>query len=128
MKFKVVIIFLALFSAGLFISCAKKVNYKKSSVQITGHGSDMESIKCKFSPPFEMIERFFELAKEISPKEEHQTYGWSPCYTEGNVEWMDEKWTFKLRPSGSANIQNAKGDFKLLGCAECAASLKSYEK
>jgi hypothetical protein len=112
----------------LFISCAKKMNYKPLSLKLTGHGSDMKSIECKFNPSKETIESFFNLASEISSKEEHQVYGWSPCFVEGYIEWKNSKWKFKLRPTGSANLLDDQNNLKLLGNLSFTDSWKKFLK
>lgn len=112
----------------LCFSCAKTVEKPRISIEITGGGSDMESIDCKFNPPDDLVQRFFEISKPISAVEEHQNYGWSPCYVEGLVERENLKYRFKLRPTGVSALYTNDQKYLLEGCLDCAPGLKLYNK
>ncbi len=93
----------------------------------------MQSIKCHFTPPVDLVENFFSLAKPMSPQEEHQFFGWTPCFIEGRWKRGSEWKLFKLRPTGSAqveklHIKSENERYELLGCVECSVGLQAHNK
>ena len=123
-------------------SCAKSVNNKKPEVTISGFGSDMRKITCHFKPSLETVQQFFQEASPLKPYEEHQKFGWSPCFVEGLWNYRGEWRKFKLRPTGSAQVEIETKDseeirshktrdshpqssrVELFGCQKCVSILQ----
>jgi hypothetical protein len=88
--------------------------------EITGHGLDRPDPICEgFRLTPHQAEEFFAKAKPISPEQMHNEFEYMPCWVSGRTVRGSQTDTWKIRPTGIAEVGRADGSSQLLGCWEC---------